>query len=370
MPFITQEHKYFKSDNIPTNSSSSSSSSSTKPLPTFSRSAPTPDPNQIAPLIIACFDIECIGHNRRFPCATNPEDQICMVATSLLKQGESEASFRHIITTRNLDNLYTLFLNNKLYLSINWYDVMYIRLICFYMGLLGPCDPIPNAQVIVVENERDLLEKWRQFILSSDPDVLLGYNQLNFDLPYMVTRAELHDLTDFCELGRIQPVDLENNNPWQSQRSRRNPQRLAKTKVRAKMISKTTTSRAHGTNTVKSLDMPGRIQLDLYRYLNTEHKLQSYSLNYVSEHFLQDTKEDVPYWCIAKLFAGSPADVATVARYCIKDTLLPLRILVKLDIVINLIGMARVTGVPVGRLVTRGQQYKVFFYSFSKPYPV
>ena len=42
-----------------------------------------------------------------------------------------------------------------------------------------------------------------------------------------------------------------------------------------------------------------------------------------------------------------------------KDAILPLRLLDKLMCVINYMEMARVTGVPLGYLLTRGQQIKV-----------
>lgn len=42
-----------------------------------------------------------------------------------------------------------------------------------------------------------------------------------------------------------------------------------------------------------------------------------------------------------------------------KDAILPLRLLEKLMYFINYVEMARVTGVPLGYLLTRGQQIKV-----------
>lgn len=48
-----------------------------------------------------------------------------------------------------------------------------------------------------------------------------------------------------------------------------------------------------------------------------------------------------------------------LAVYCMKDAALPLRLLEKLLSVINYMEMARVTGVPLNYLLTRGQQIKV-----------
>ena len=48
-----------------------------------------------------------------------------------------------------------------------------------------------------------------------------------------------------------------------------------------------------------------------------------------------------------------------LAIYCMKDAILPLRLLEKLMCIINYMEMSRVTGVPLSYLLTRGQQIKV-----------
>ena len=48
-----------------------------------------------------------------------------------------------------------------------------------------------------------------------------------------------------------------------------------------------------------------------------------------------------------------------LAVYCLKDAYLPLRLLDKLMSIINYMEMARVTGVPLTYLLSRGQQIKV-----------
>lgn len=48
-----------------------------------------------------------------------------------------------------------------------------------------------------------------------------------------------------------------------------------------------------------------------------------------------------------------------LAVYCLKDAYLPQRLMDKLMLLVNYIEMARVTGVPLGWLLARGQQIKV-----------
>jgi DNA polymerase delta subunit 1 len=54
---------------------------------------------------------------------------------------------------------------------------------------LGSCAPIAGADVRSFEDECDVLQAWRDFVVESDPDILTGYNIVGFDIPYLVDRA-------------------------------------------------------------------------------------------------------------------------------------------------------------------------------------
>ncbi len=109
----------------------------------------------------------------------------------------------------------------------------------------------------------------------------------------------------------------------------------------------------------KSINMEGRVIFDLFLILVRDHKLRSYTLNSVSFHFLGEQKEDVHHSIITDLQNENDQTRRRLAIYCLKDALLPLRLLDKLMCVINYMEMARVTGVPLNYLLTRGQQVKV-----------
>jgi DNA polymerase elongation subunit (family B) len=57
---------------------------------------------------------------------------------------------------------------------------------------------------------------------------------------------------------------------------------------------------------------------------------------------------------------GDPDELGEVAEYCIKDTVLPHRLMDKLCNLLNLLEMAKATWVPINYLAERGQQIKVF----------
>lgn len=174
-----------------------------------------------------------------------------------------------------------------------------------------------------------------------DPDIIIGYNIANFDFPYLINRAKKLNLERFHYLGRVKDS-------------------------KAKVKDTTFSSKAYGTRESKETTIDGRVQLDILQVIQREHKLRSYSLNSVCTQFLGEQKEDVHHSDITDLFNGNSDDRRRLAVYCLKDAYLPLRLVEKLMIMYNYIEMARVTGVLIGYLLSRGQQIKVISQLYRK----
>lgn len=104
----------------------------------------------------------------------------------------------------------------------------------------------------------------------------------------------------------------------------------------------------------------------MLQVVQRDYKLRSYTLNSVSAHFLGEQKEDVHHSIISDLQAGDEVTRRRLAVYCLKDALLPQRLIDKLMVFINYMEMARVTGVPFNYLLTRGQQIKVVSQLYRK----
>lgn len=250
---------------------------------------------KIAPIRILSFDIECAGRKGIFP---EPEkDPVIQISNMVIRQGEKDPFIRNVFT-------------------------------------LNTCASIIGSDVKSFKNEKDLLQEWSNFVKEADPDVITGYNIVNFDLPYVLNRAIALKVLQFPFIGRI--------------------------KEDKSTVSTTTfQSRAYGKRENKVINITGRVQFDLLHILRRDYKLRSYTLNSVSYHFLQEQKEDVPHSIIADLQNGNEQTRRRLAVYCLKDALLPLRLLEKLMCVINYMEMSRVTGVPFSYLLSRGQQIKV-----------
>ena len=257
---------------------------------------------RIAPLRILSFDIECAGRPGVFPEAD--KDPVIQIANHVTLQGSSKPIVKNVFT-------------------------------------LHECAPISGAQVLSFDSEAEMLKAWRQFLIDTDPDIITGYNIMNFDTPYLIDRAAKLKVNNFPFLGRICNI----------------PSRAKDKLFQSKQV---------GTRESKEINMEGRVQFDVMQVLQRDYKLASYSLNAVCTHFLGEQKEDVHHSIITELWQGDPQTRRRLAVYCLKDAYLPQRLLEKLMCVINYTEMARVTGVPFSYLITRGQQIKVMSQIYRK----
>jgi DNA polymerase elongation subunit (family B) len=209
---------------------------------------------------------------------------------------------------------------------------------CSYKHVLsvGSCDDIEGVDVESCENETQLIERWCDLINRLDPDVMTGYNIFGFDMSYLYERAiELGIKTKFCKIGRL--TDHMSN-----------------------FQEKTLSSSALGDNIMRFLDMEGRVLIDIMKVVQRDHKLDSYKLDAVANHFMGMNKHDVSPNDIFRLSRGTSADRKVVASYCVQDCALCNHLMMKLEILANNAGMANVCNVPLSYIFMRGQGIKIF----------
>jgi len=258
-----------------------------------------PSTNQrIAPLVQASFDIETYSPDGSFPDPEHPECYVIQIGTTLQRFGDKEPYKRHIVSLKG-------------------------------------CTAIDGVEIESFENERDVLNAWARMIQDENVDILIGYNIWKFDLSYMFKRAKITDAGAFMNVGRLKDKDCQ-------------------------LTERQFSSSAYGDNDYEMVSTPGIFQIDLLVIMQREHKLTSYSLNTVAEHFLGEKKVDLPVKEMFKKWTQTDDDRRDIAVYCIQDTALPLRIINKLAILPNMIEMAKATWVPVNFLIERGQGIKVF----------
>ena len=253
--------------------------------------------DDIAPFIVASFDIECNSSTGKFPDPNVPDDACFQIAISLCKFGSDEP---------------------------------YEKVCLCYKKTDGP-------DVISFDTEKEMLLAFKKYMNEKDIDILTGWNIFGFDLEYIYKRATMVGCgIDFYQLGKLKDTECH-------------------------LVMKKLSSSALGDNFLKLLPMSGRFVFDMFHEVKKGYKLDSYSLNNVSKLYLGDQKIDMaPKEMFARFVEGDPKKLYEVAEYCIKDTLLPHKLMKKMCILLNLVEMAKATWVPLSFLVERGQQIKVF----------
>ena len=257
--------------------------------------------DDVAPFVVASFDIESNSSTGKFPNADIMGDACFQIAVTLCTPDT---------------------------------DVPYDQT-CFCYKKTDP--ELEGSTILSYDTEREMLEAFRNYIIKQDIDIMTGWNIFGFDLEYIYKRAaKVGCSRSFFNLGKLKNEESE-------------------------IVYKRLSSSALGDNMLKLLPMSGRFIFDLFHEVKKGYKLDSYKLNNVSKLYLNDEKIDMaPKEMFARFVEGDPVKLREVAEYCIKDTLLPHRLMKRLCTLLNLLEMAKATWVPISFLVERGQQIKVF----------
>ena len=257
--------------------------------------------DDIAPFVVASVDIECNSSTGKFPDSTILGDACFQIAITLCKFGS---------------------------------DVPYDKTCLCYKKTDSNLD---GCNIRSYETEKEMLENFSKYLHANDIDIITGWNIFGFDMEYIYRRAQINKCNrDFYNLGKFKDR-------------------------RSDIVIKKLSSSALGDNVLKLLPMSGRFIFDLFHEVKKGYKLDSYKLDNVSKLYLGDNKIDMsPKEMFLRYREEDPVKLREVAEYCIKDTLLPHRLMKKLCILLNLVEMAKATWVPVTFLVERGQQIKVF----------
>ena len=256
---------------------------------------------ETAPFVVASVDIECNSSTGKFPDADVKGDACFQIAVSLTHFGS---------------------------------DVPYDKTCFCYKKTDSELD---GCIIKSYDTEREMLMAFKEYLMEKDIDIITGWNIFGFDLEYIMKRAVMTGCDQtFYEMSKMKNHSCE-------------------------LVYKKLSSSALGDNDLKILPMPGRFIFDLFHEVKKGYKLDSYKLDNVSKLYLGDNKIDMPpKEMFARFVEEDPVKLREVAEYCIKDTLLPHRLLSKLSILVNLLEMAKATWVPLCYLVERGQQIKVF----------
>jgi len=321
-------------------------------------------------IILSLFDNDTVFDKvaKKFKMMGFPDlegDQIIQIGTTFHVYGSTECYFKHIITLKDCD------------------------------------DDFDVDEIVECSTEKQVLKEWSNLIQRMDPDIVTGYNIFGFDNGYIRDRStELNCAKQVEQLGRLKLIKYDKKHPA--------------------FVVKELQSSALGQNILKYYAMEGRVQIDIMKLVQKDHKLDTYKLDHVASQFIngkvkqlvdQSTividntqgvfvnnfilldgnkfkivdmngskltiqnddnidlgevtkwgmvKDDISPNQIFQAQSKGPKERAMIAKYCIQDCALCNYLMMKLEIIANNAGMANVCIVPLSYIFLRGQGVKIF----------
>ena len=70
------------------------------------------------------------------------------------------------------------------------------------MFVLNGASPITGVHIKNMKSEIEMLQDFEKLILTYDPDFILGYNMINFDMKYILERAKHLKLKNYGYFSR------------------------------------------------------------------------------------------------------------------------------------------------------------------------
>lgn len=245
---------------------------------------------------ILSFDIECLGE-RGFPNATHDQDLVLQISCILWSVGQT--------TSKNI------------------------------LLSLGTCQTIENTEIYEFPSELDMFYAFFSMIRDLNIEIITGYNIANFDFPYLIDRATHvynFPLKDYTKVksGSIFEVHKPKNSNQGFMRS------------------------------VTKIKIAGIVSIDMYIVCKDKLSLSNYKLNTVAQQCVGGKKEDVSYKEIPSLFRSGPEGRAKLGLYCVMDSILVMDLLKFFVTHIEISEIAKLAMIPVRRVLTDGQQIRVF----------
>lgn len=209
---------------------------------------------------------------------------------------------------------------------------------------LPKCNDLEGVTVMTFAKEKDLIVGFIELLKNEKPNIITGYNILSFDIPYLMKRCKRYYLTEDLKLAgfNTEAAALSKEVSW--------------------------SSAAFKNQHFEFIDWEGILLFDLLPIVQRDYKIDNYKLNTVAAKFVGAEKDPLtPKDIFAAYRKG---EVTEVGKYCIKDSVLVLKLFNHLQVWVAFSEMAKVCNVGMFTLYTQGQQIKIYSqvykYCFDK----
>ena len=327
---------------------------------------------------ICSFDLECYSHDDQFPQSDRKEDPIIQIGMVFYTFGEPDMK-KYIITLKD-------------------------------------CDEIEDVDVRSFNKEHDLLMEFQKIIQEEDPDILTGYNIFGFDEKYINGRVKILRLDSFGFLSRTgnrtkfkDDVKLSSAALGDNVMSFYDTvgrvqidfMKLAQKDFKLNSYKLDSVSEHFMKEIIKKIEIKddktklflkkkGEFKIGNFVKISEEDDVISEKLkiidigeNYIeirgnlsfildNETIEKNMKQHLYFYAgmvkddmsaktmFTQYENGDSKDIATIAKYCIQDCVLPIKLILKLNKIPENMEMASISSVPMQWIFLRGQGIKSY----------
>jgi DNA polymerase elongation subunit (family B) len=321
-------------------------------------------------------------------------DKVTFIGSTFIRYGEKEPYLNHCIALNSCDSLEGV---------------------------------VPNSQIETYNTEKDVLTAWTNLVQKENPDIIIGYNIFSFDYEFMFRRSqELDCAEDFLKLSRnkdelcatidykTQKMEIDKSSITLASGTYdlsiikmngrlqvdmlnwfRRTENLTSYKldyVGGHFIGDYVKKLEHcdsGNTRITTVNMTGLQQESFIHFEEINHSSDYYKdgakfrvlkVNKIEGWFEVEghenpqaksvkwglAKDDVSPKDIFRMTNEGPASRAIIAKYCIQDCNLVQHLFSKVDVITDLVEMAKLCSIPMSFLIFRGQGIKLTSYVAKK----
>ena len=353
--------------------------------------------NSVQKFIIASFDIECMSESGNFPQASNEGDKIIQIGTVFSYYGESEPYFKHIITLggctqiKGLEDVEiesykkesnVLLAWTKIIqkmnpdiitgYNINGFDFQYMHDRAKKLNILSAFSRLSKLR-----NEQSMFKE-KKLSSSALGDNLLKYFEMDgriiIDLMKVLQRDAKLDSYKLDHVAsnyiKEKIIFHEKNNNYTNIYTESIYGIKEEDFINISFNDGLTDNKYEHKYKILKLDKIADEEI-LIKQLGKKVKYKMLINGHIPDDiFFTDNKANKVCWCHAKddvspkdmfrLFRGSDDDRGIIAKYCVMDCILVTKLMEKLQVLNNNMGMANVCHVPLSYIFMRGQGIKIF----------
>ena len=194
-----------------------------------------------------------------------------------------------------------------------------------------------DTNIVKFKNEYFLLRGFSEFIRKQDPDILIGYNIMGYDLKYLLGRATLHSCySEFANMSCIPgKIGKEEKINWGSS--------------------------ARGKQDMVYIEADGRMWIDMLPYIRMNNNFGNYKLSTVCQEILKtENKDDLKIKDMFRYYREKdPKGLAIAMNYCTQDSNVVLKLWDKCLTWFDLTETSTVCCVPPFYIVAKAQQIRI-----------